>query len=98
MNTFVIVDSSQVPKASKLDLRDGAILSLEGALNLKCLVGFIVVTDDHVVSSCRICSVVYIEPTYEFAEAKVVRHLRQKHDIYAQLWQYAEDLVVHPIP
>ena len=98
MKTVVIIDSSRVPRASRGELRDGATLSLDDAPDLKCLIGFVVVADDYVASSCRVCSVVYIESTYEFAEAKIVRHLRQRHDIYAPLWQYEENLVVHPIP
>jgi len=98
-DTIVIVDSSQVPEASRIDLRDGATLSLDDAPDLKCLVGFIVSLRDYVVSSCRICSgVTYVEASYELAEAKVVRHFRHKHSIYASLWRYEEDLIVHPIP
>lgn len=96
-NTYIVIDSSKVPKTSQADLRDGATLSLEDAPDLKCLVGFVVVSPTYVASSCRICNVIYIERTYETAEAKIVQHLRRQHSIYAPLWQYTEDLVVHPI-
>lgn len=102
---FFIVDAAKIPSTLASKLRDGGKLCLLGVDRAEdALIATLIVEplDVGVTVLCRLCSTkepkhIAAESTYEYAEAKAIRHLRQKHSIFTSLWRYDENLIVHPI-
>ena len=101
MKDFAILDQSKIPAAARVNLRDGEVLSLGGYEgNDECFVAHVFILPTGIITICSLCGSRMVEyaDMYEIAEAKAVRHLRTKHNLWAALWAYGTDLKVHPIP
>lgn len=96
---FMIVDAARVPAPQVKNLFDGGVLTLgDYEKGIRCVVGTVscALEARFAVAICRLCERVFKTPSYEHSEAKLVQHLRHVHSVL-NMWQYNEELVVHPI-